>query len=151
VRGRAPPPPRKEGNVIWIVRQYWEGIAGGSDEELEDAERVEADDPEEAARAFMEQVEETGNLHEWIGDQQRCDLLVRGETDTTDHLVEITVDWSPNIYAAEKPSPAEVDPSVPSCSWCKHPQSKHGAGLNNDGCGVLHCNCSTTSFEKAAP
>lgn len=128
----------------WIVRQFWERMEGGTNESLEDAERVEADDPEEAARVFMEGVQDTGDLNEWIGDGREVDLLVRGENDTTDHLIEVTVDWSPDFYAAELPAPAEVDPKVPSCSWpsCRHPQAKHGP----EGCGVLHCRCSTTSF-----
>lgn len=134
--------------MMWIVRQFYEGMKGGTDEALEDAERVEADDPEEAAAVFMEGVQETGDLYEWIGDHQRCDLLVRGENDTTDHLIEVTVDWSPNFYASEKPSPAERNPSVPSCEWpsCRHPTAKHTA----EGCGVLHCRCKCSPLPETA-
>lgn len=135
----------------WIVRQFWPLISGGTDESLEDAERVDADDPEEAAEKFMERVEETGDLYEWIGDNNACTLLVRAAAETsndpTDHVIAISVDWSPNFYANEVPSLAEVDPSLPSCEResCKHPESKHV----NGACGVLHCRC--PNLRKKAP
>lgn len=127
--------------MIWIVREFWPLLPNGTDEDLEDAERIEAPDPEEAARLFMERVQDTGDLYEWIGDNNRCALLVRGEAETADHLIEVTVDWSPDFYAAELPALAAVDPSAPSCERpsCKHPWAKHGP----EGCGVLHCRCST--------
>lgn len=96
----------------------------------------------------MEGVQETGDLYEWIGDNNRCALLVRGETETADHLIEVSVDWSPDFYAAELPSPSEVDPKVPSCEWpsCRHPSAKHTA----EGCGVLHCRCKCSPLPEAA-